>query len=64
MNEHTCQEVHGTIGEQYLRCGAPASTLVQPRGRTEGPYWLCPPHASHYLHNRDCEDVTPEVETE
>ena len=47
------------IGEEYLRCGAPARTLVQPRGRTEGPYWMCDWCAEHNLRNRNCEDVTP-----
>jgi hypothetical protein len=53
-----CQEVLGMVGSLYLRCNDPAFTLVQPRGRSEGPYWLCPEHADHYLRNRDCEDVT------
>ena len=47
------------IGEEYLRCGAPARTLVQPHGRTEGPYWMCDRCAEHNLRNRNCEDVTP-----
>lgn len=59
MTTHTCQETIGMIGEQYLRCGKPAQILVQPRGRTEGPYWMCDYCASHNIHNRDCQDVTP-----
>lgn len=57
--EHTCQEVLMAIGDKLVRCGDPAKTLVQPRGRKEGPYWLCPSHADHYLRNRNCENVTP-----
>ena len=59
--QHTCQETTGMIGEEYLRCGAPAETLVQPRGRTEGPYWMCSACANHNIRNRDCEDVTPQA---
>lgn len=61
MSAHTCEETHG-FGEQYLRCGRPATTLVKHRGRDEGPYWMCPEHASHNIHNRDAEDVTPKAE--
>ena len=56
---YTCQETTGMIGDRYLRCGAPARTLVQPRGRAEGPYWMCAPCADHNIRNRNCEDVTP-----
>jgi hypothetical protein len=59
VTKHTCQETTGMVGDRYLRCGAPAKTLVQPRGRTEGPYWMCDACASHNIHNRNCEDVTP-----
>jgi hypothetical protein len=55
----TCQETTGTIGESYLRCGKPSTTLVQHRGRTEGPYWMCDACAFHNVYNRDAEDVTP-----
>lgn len=61
---HTCQETkvgnYQSLDLALHTCGQPAYTLVQPRGRSEGPYWLCHADAAHYLHNRDCEDVTPE----
>lgn len=56
---HTCEETTGMIGDAYIRCGASAKILVQPRGRTEGPYWMCDSCASHNIMNRDCENVTP-----
>lgn len=56
---HRCEETLGMIGSQYLRCGAPAKTLVQHRGRNEGPYWMCDEHAHHNIHNRNAEDITP-----
>lgn len=52
---HPCQEMNDGV----CFCNSNARTLVQPRGRSEGPYWLCDAHASHYLRNRNCEDVTP-----
>lgn len=60
-SSHRCEETEGMIGDQYLRCGDPAKTLVKHRGRSEGPYWMCPVHADHNIHNRDAEDVTPEL---
>ncbi len=54
-----CEETHGMIGNRYLQCGKPADILVQPRGRNEGPYWMCEEHAHHNLLNRNCADVTP-----
>jgi len=62
MADHKCEEVEGMVGSQYLRCGAPAATLVKHRGRDEGPYWMCPEHASHNIRNRGADDVTPEAE--
>lgn len=58
MGEHCCEEVEGMIGSLALRCNAPAYTLVKHRGRDEGPYWMCPEHASHNIANRNAEDVT------
>lgn len=59
---HTCEETLGMIGNEYVRCGRPAPTLVQHRGRAEGPYWMCREHAAHNLHNRNAEDITPDAE--
>ncbi len=56
---HTCEETTGMVGDDYIRCGAPASRLIQPIGRSEGPYWMCDPCASHNVRNRHCADVTP-----
>lgn len=61
MAEHECQEKI-EFGTLVFDCGAPAHVLVQHRGRAEGPYWMCPPHASHNIQNRDAEDITPEAE--
>jgi hypothetical protein len=43
------------IGDQYLRCGLPAVALVQRRGRTEGPYYMCLEHADYNCRNRNAE---------
>ena len=59
--EHTCQAVSDVV---YLRCDALARTLVKPRGRSGGPYWLCSEHASYYLHNHGGEDVTDVTDTQ
>lgn len=50
------------VEDKYLRCGAPARTLVKHKGRDEGPYWMCDACASHNIQNRNGEDVTPESE--
>lgn len=49
----TCQETTGMIGEKYLRCGKPAVALIQHRGRSEGPYYMCGPDANHNVYNRN-----------
>jgi hypothetical protein len=59
IEANTCEETTGMIGDTYIRCERPATTLVQHRGRTEGPYWMCATCASHNLENRDAEDITP-----
>jgi hypothetical protein len=58
----TCEETHGydEDADMYLRCGKLAAILVQHRGRTEGPYWMCRFHAAHNIDNRNAEDITPE----
>lgn len=60
--QHPCEEVLTMVGEKYVRCGATATILVQHVGRDEGPYWMCPWHADHNIHNRGGKDVTPEAE--
>jgi hypothetical protein len=57
--EHRCSEVLMAIGDAFIRCHKDARTRVAWRDRTEGPYWLCPAHADHYLRNRGAIDVTP-----
>ena len=57
--QHACEETAGMIGDSYLRCGAPAEILVQHKGRTEGPYWMCPLCAWHNIRNRNGADITP-----
>lgn len=49
----TCEETTGTIGDTYLRCGAPAVVLLRYRGRDEGPYAMCYACADHNLRNRN-----------
>ncbi len=56
-DKRTCEEVTGIIGEQYLRCGAPAVVVVQHRGRSEGPYAMCLPCADHNMRNRNAGPV-------
>lgn len=56
---HSCAETYGVTNgvavDRYLQCGAPAFALIQHRGRTEGPYWMCPFHARHNIKNRNAE---------
>ena len=54
---HPCQETTGMIGNEYLRCGAPAVALIQHRGRHEGPYYMCRGCADHNVHNRNADVV-------
>ena len=55
--DRTCEETTGMIGEQYLRCGAPAVVLVKHKGRNEGPYFMCGPCANHNVRNRRAEPL-------
>jgi hypothetical protein len=48
----TCEDTLGMIGDRYLRCGEPACMLIDFRGGTEGPYWMCAEHGTHALDNR------------
>lgn len=57
--KHSCEEALTMIGDRYIQCGKDAPILVQHRGRTEGLYWMCPEDASHNIHNRNAEDITP-----
>lgn len=45
-----CEETHGMIGEQYLRCGAEAVAIV--KTRDPNPYPMCLAHATHNIDNR------------
>ena len=55
--DHSCQETTGMIGNEYLRCGAPAVALVQHRGRRGGPYYMCLGCANHNVRNRNADVV-------
>ena len=52
-----CEEASTLSGEKYIPCNAPATVLVKHKGRTEGPYRMCPECASHNVHNRNAEIV-------
>lgn len=52
--EAKCEETWGMLGNgTYLRCGKPAVSLVQHRGRDEGPYFMCMADGWHNCKNRN-----------
>lgn len=57
-----CEEVTGVIGDDtYIHCGATAVVLIQHRGRTEGPYFMCLRCGDHNLRHRDAELLAGEL---
>ena len=47
-----CVETSGTVGLRYICCGSPPVAIIKHRGRGEGPYAMCLPHAAHNVSNR------------
>jgi hypothetical protein len=58
-SSETCEEVHGMIGDVYLRCGEPAITIVYHNRPGEQPYRMCLAHASHNIRNRNATELVP-----
>ena len=50
-----CQETTGMVGDDYLRCGQLAVMLIQHRGRSEGPYFMCLSCGTHNIVHRNAQ---------
>lgn len=54
-----CEEASVASHETYIPCNRPARYMVGWSRRTEGPYRMCEPCASHNVSNRGAEIIGP-----